>query len=249
MGTRRSIDSGRETSALSPDWGRFGEGTSGGCDDHRAGISGGTVYRDEGLHSIVVGDEWVTGCSTPQPGGDGLAVPVRRDRTTPVTANVCGIAPPSSRPVTDRRLPESPADRAGPRPPRYVRPLSGGSRSTRSRIDATPASGRRAAWARPTRGGRWARRPQRTFTAWRVPSTRRRWSPAKRAGAVGLDGGSAEVVGTAADGDEVVTLADQTVPDVVVADVGMPQLDGVEATRRITAGAPGMSDRHADGAR
>jgi DNA-binding NarL/FixJ family response regulator len=47
-----------------------------------------------------------------------------------------------------------------------------------------------------------------------------------------------EVVGTAADGREAVALADQTAPDVVIMDVGMPQVDGIEATRRITAAHP-----------
>ena len=47
-----------------------------------------------------------------------------------------------------------------------------------------------------------------------------------------------EVVGSAADGREAVALADQTVPDVVLMDIGMPQVDGVEATRRITAAHP-----------
>jgi DNA-binding NarL/FixJ family response regulator len=47
-----------------------------------------------------------------------------------------------------------------------------------------------------------------------------------------------EVVGSAADGREAVALADRTAPDVVLMDVGMPEVDGVEATRRIIAAHP-----------
>ena len=48
-----------------------------------------------------------------------------------------------------------------------------------------------------------------------------------------------EVVGHAEDGDQAVEQALRLVPDVVLMDVNMPHLDGIEASRRLHAELPG----------
>lgn len=47
-----------------------------------------------------------------------------------------------------------------------------------------------------------------------------------------------DVVGEAANGREAIDVAQQLRPDVVVMDVAMPELNGIEATRRLAAVAP-----------
>src|SRR3712207_2276327 len=49
-----------------------------------------------------------------------------------------------------------------------------------------------------------------------------------------------EVVGEAADGREAVALCRELRPDLVLMDVGMPGVDGMEATRRIKAENPAV---------
>ena len=49
-----------------------------------------------------------------------------------------------------------------------------------------------------------------------------------------------EVVGEAADGEEALALVEQLAPDVVLIDLVMPRVDGIEALRRLRERAPAV---------
>src|ERR1044071_7614259 len=66
--------------------------------------------------------------------------------------------------------------------------------------------------------------------------------PVVRAGIVGMFSGHSEfqVVGEAANGKEVITLAAQLQPDVILMDLRMPALNGVEAMQHILHTQPNV---------
>jgi DNA-binding NarL/FixJ family response regulator len=47
-----------------------------------------------------------------------------------------------------------------------------------------------------------------------------------------------EVIGQAGDGEEAIRIVDEKPPDVVIMDIGMPGVDGIDATRQIKANHP-----------
>jgi DNA-binding NarL/FixJ family response regulator len=49
-----------------------------------------------------------------------------------------------------------------------------------------------------------------------------------------------EIAGDAGSGEEAIRIVTQRAPDVILMDVGLPGMDGIEATRRLKASSPGV---------
>lgn len=52
---------------------------------------------------------------------------------------------------------------------------------------------------------------------------------------------SLEVIGQAADGEEAIALTRELDPDVIIMDINMPRVDGIEATKKIKDTSPRTS--------
>ena len=155
-------------------------------------------------------------------GGADQRAALRARRARSTVQRHATAATSSSRSATTARAPRQAAgQRLRPRPRRHARAR----RALRRRARGRPGAGRRL--PRPCKAA--AVTPTRVVVADDQALVRAGLKMVLEAEA------DIEVVGEAADGEEALEVARRTQPDVVLMDIRMPVLDGLEATRRLLA--------------
>src|SRR5690606_34306289 len=151
--------------------------------------------------------------------------------STPTGSWACGSAPPASAPPSRSRASRAVAPGCGarwsgpPTPARCCRELGRPAMASEHPADGEPPGGGPRLVGQPFQAGRPGARPVALRLLLGAAPRLLREGLRRSMPDQGFD-----IVGEARDGDEAIQLADELLPDVILMDVTMPEVDGVEAT-------------------